>query len=160
MTSFRSERTLLFVHGSTYPAETAFDLPLGGMSWMEYIAERGYDVYLLDVRGYGKSTRPKEMNDTPQANGPIVRTDTAVKDATSVVDLILKRRKMARLNLLGWSWGTTIMATYTTQHPEKVERLVLYAPQWLRTTPPIMQSGAGPLGAYRIVRKDRRAIAG
>jgi pimeloyl-ACP methyl ester carboxylesterase len=146
---------LLFVHGSTYPAETAFDLPLGGMSWMEHIATRNYDVYLLDLRGYGKSTRPKEMNEPPEANAPIVRTETAVKDVSTVVDFILKRRNIARLNLLGWSWGTTIMATYTTQHPDKVERLALYAPQWLRTTPPLIQPGAGPLGAYRIVRKDQ-----
>jgi pimeloyl-ACP methyl ester carboxylesterase len=155
MGAFRPERTVLFVHGSTYPAETAFDLPLGGMSWMEYIAGRGYDVYLLDVRGYGKSTRPKEMNEPPEANPPIVRTDTAVKDISSVVDFILKRRSFARLNLLGWSWGTTMMATYATQNPDKVERLVLYAPQWLRTTPPLIQPGTGPLGAYRIVRKDQ-----
>src|SRR5262249_28058318 len=47
MNSFRPERTVLFVHGATYPAETAFDLSLGGISWMEYIAGRGYDVYLL-----------------------------------------------------------------------------------------------------------------
>ena len=60
MTTFRPERTVLYVHGATYPARTAFDLPLGGMSWMDYIAARGYDVYLLDLRGYGKSTRPKE----------------------------------------------------------------------------------------------------
>src|SRR5258708_37712016 len=38
MTSFRPERTLLYVHGATYPASTAFDLPLGGQSWMEYAA--------------------------------------------------------------------------------------------------------------------------
>ena len=78
MAGFRPERTLLFVHGATYPAETAFDLKLDGLSWMEYIAARGYDVYLLDVRGYGKSTRPREMDDKPEANGPIVRGDTAV----------------------------------------------------------------------------------
>jgi alpha-beta hydrolase superfamily lysophospholipase len=60
MTTFRPERTVLYVHGATYPASTAFDLQLGGMSWMDYIAARGYDVYLLDLRGYGKSTRPKE----------------------------------------------------------------------------------------------------
>src|ERR1700720_4756811 len=30
MPSFRPERTLLYVHGATYPASTAFDLPLGG----------------------------------------------------------------------------------------------------------------------------------
>src|SRR5881227_4007356 len=59
MTAFRPERTVVFVHGATYPAHTAFDLKLGGLSWMEYIASRGYDVYLLDLRGYGKSTRPK-----------------------------------------------------------------------------------------------------
>ena len=32
MTSFRPERTLLYVHGATYPASTAFDLPLDGTS--------------------------------------------------------------------------------------------------------------------------------
>src|SRR5262249_57982376 len=49
MTTFRPERTVLYVHGATYPASTAFDLQLGGMSWMDYIAARGYDVYLLDL---------------------------------------------------------------------------------------------------------------
>src|SRR5437868_9412927 len=107
MTSFRPEQTVLYVHGATYPAETAFDLKLDGLSWMEYIAARGYDVYLLDVRGYGKSTRPREMDDKPEAHGPIVRGDTAVKDISAVVDFILKRRGLARLNLIGWSWGTT-----------------------------------------------------
>jgi hypothetical protein len=32
MTSFSPERTVLFVHGATYPAETSFDLPVGGAS--------------------------------------------------------------------------------------------------------------------------------
>ena len=155
MTAFRPERTVLFVHGSTYPAHTAFDLQLGGMSWMDYIAQRGYDVYLLDVRGYGRSTRPKEMSLSPEANSPIVRTDTAVKDISAVVDFILKRRNITKLNLLGWSWGTTQMASYTVQNPAKVERLVLYAPQWIRTTAQLIQSGPGPLPAYRMVRKDQ-----
>src|SRR3989442_10593664 len=86
MNSFRPERTLLFVHGATYPAHTSFDLKLDGLSWMEYIASRGYDVYLLDLRGYGKSTRPKEMDEKPEANAPIVRGVTAVKDISAVVD--------------------------------------------------------------------------
>ena len=47
MTSFRPEQTVLYVHGATYPSETAFDLKLDGLSWMEYIASRGYDVWLL-----------------------------------------------------------------------------------------------------------------
>src|SRR5215470_16650202 len=70
MTAFRSERTVLYVHGATYPASTAFDLKLGEMSWMDYIAARGYDVYLIDLRGYGRSTRPKEMSEKPESNAP------------------------------------------------------------------------------------------
>jgi pimeloyl-ACP methyl ester carboxylesterase len=151
---FGAERTLLFVHGATYPASTAFDLALDGMSWMDYIAQRGYDVYLLDLRGYGRSTRPKEMAERPEANAPIVRGDTAIKDISSVVDYILKRRTIARLNLMGWSWGTTLMATYTTLHADKVERLILYAPVWIRQTPSLVQTGPGPLGAYRTVTQE------
>src|SRR6266576_6939724 len=86
MTSFRPEQTVLYVHGATYPSETAFDLKLDGLSWMEYIAARGYDVSLLDLRGYGKSTRPSEMAEPPAANKPIVRGDTSVKDIGTIVD--------------------------------------------------------------------------
>jgi pimeloyl-ACP methyl ester carboxylesterase len=142
------------VHGATYPAHAAFDLALDGQSWMDYIAARGYDVYLLDLRGYGKSTRPKEMEEKPEANAPIVRGTDAVKDIGAAVDFILKRRGIARLNLMGWSWGTTLMATYTTQNAGKVERLVLYAPAWIRTTPSLSRP-AGPLGAYRTVTREQ-----
>jgi pimeloyl-ACP methyl ester carboxylesterase len=154
MNVFRPERTVLFVHGATYPAHTSFDLKLDGVSWMEHIAARGYDVYLLDLRGYGRSTRPKEMDDKPDANPPVVRGVTAVKDISAVVDFILARRGVPRLNLMGWSWGTTLMATYTTQNPGKVERLVLYAPAWIRTTPSLSRP-PGPLGAYRMVARDQ-----
>ena len=95
MNSFRPERTVLFVHGATYPAHAAFDLKLDGQSWMDYIASRGYDVYLLDIRGYGKSTRPKEMAEEAAKNPPVVRGETAVKDIGTVVDFILARRNIA-----------------------------------------------------------------
>ena len=157
MTAFRPERTVIYVHGATYPASTAFDLKLDGLSWMDYIASRGYDVYLLDLRGYGKSTRPKEMGEDAKNNPPLVRTDTAVKDIGTVVDFVLKRRNIARANLIGWSWGTITMAAYTTQNPGKVERLVLYAPGWIRQTPSLAgpQPGAGPLGAYRTASREQ-----
>jgi pimeloyl-ACP methyl ester carboxylesterase len=149
LTAFRPERTVLYVHGATYPASTSFDLALDGVSWMDYLAARGYDVYLLDVRGYGRSTRPPEMAEKPDAHGPIVRGDTAVRDIGAVVDFILRRRNIPRLNLIGWSWGTTLMATYTTQNPGKVERLALYAPGWIRKTASLVPVAPGPLGAWR-----------
>lgn len=153
VSAYPGDRVLLFVHGATYPAETSFDLPLNGLSWMDYIAQRGYDVYLVDVRGYGKSTRPKEMDEPPERNEPIVHTDTAVKDVGTAADFIRKRRSTEKINLMGWSWGTTIMASYTTQHNEKVNKLVLYAPQWLHNSPSLTDSG-GKLGAYRSVTRD------
>jgi len=153
LTQFSPEKTVVFVHGATYPAHTAFDLQLAGQSWMDYIAAHGFDVYLLDLRGYGKSTRPKEMDQPAEANGPIVDTAVARQDVGAVVDHVLQRRGIPKVNLIGWSWGTSIMASYTAENPGKVERLVLYAPQWLRTTPSLVQV-QGKLGAYRTVKRE------
>src|SRR2546422_590829 len=154
VSKFAPAKILLYVHGATYPAETAFDLPLNGLSWMEYIARRGYDVYLVDVRGYGKSTRPPEMDKPAQQSAPIVRTETAVKDVGAAVDFIRKRRGVDKINLLGWSWGTTIMGWYTTQNNDKVNKLVLYAPQWIRTTASLVTAGPGKVPAYRTVSRE------
>src|SRR5246127_1925422 len=44
MIEFRSQRTLLYVHGATHAASSTFDLKINGESWMDYIARRGYDV--------------------------------------------------------------------------------------------------------------------
>jgi pimeloyl-ACP methyl ester carboxylesterase len=154
LTAFTAERTLLFVHGSTYPAHTGFDAPLGGQSWMEFIASRGYDVYCLDVRGYGRSTRPKQMSEPAENNPPIVRTPDAVTDVTAALDVILKRRNIAKLNLLGWSWGCALMAIAAIRNPGKVARLMLYAPGFLRATPSQIHPG-GQLGAYRTVTKEQ-----
>ena len=149
--SFAPDRILIYVHGATYPAETAFDLPVAGSSMMDQLAERGWDVWLLDVRGYSRSTRPPEM-DRPAAEAkPIVDTPTAAKDVGAVVEFVKQRRAVAKVNLMGWSWGTSIMGLYTTTHNANVARLVLYAPQWLSTAP----IPPGTLGAYRTVTRDQ-----
>ena len=154
MKKFPAEKILLYVHGATYPSETAFDLQLNGLSWMDYIAKHGYDVYLVDLRGYGRSTRPPEMDKPAAENEPLVRTPVAVKDVGSAVDFILKRRNVQKLNLLGWSWGTTIMGWYTVQNNDKVNRLVLYAPQWIRNTGASLTDQGGKVAAYRTVTRE------
>jgi pimeloyl-ACP methyl ester carboxylesterase len=153
MKKFTGDKILLYVHGATYPSETAFDLPLNGLSWMDYIASRGYDVYLVDIRGYGKSDRPAEMSQPSEQNEPIVRGEVAVKDVGAAVDFILKRRGVAKIDLMGWSWGTVIMGWYTAQNNDKVNRLVQYAPLWLFNTPSALDTGK-KLGAYRTVTMD------
>ena len=155
---FGAGRILLFVHGATYPAETSFDLPVGGTSMMDLLAARGWDVWLVDVRGYSRSTRPASM-DRPAAEGrPVASTAEAARDVAAAVDFIQGRRGVAKINLMGWSWGTSIMGLYASTHNEKVERLVLYAPQWLSTS--TVPADAPPLGAYRTVTRDAYGDAG
>jgi pimeloyl-ACP methyl ester carboxylesterase len=153
MTQFVPERIVLFVHGATYPSETGFDIPHGGYSWMDYVAQSGWDVYMMDLRGYGRSTRPPEMSKPASENPPIVNTDIAVRDVSAVIDHILARRGVSKINLVGWSWGTVIMGAYTAKNNAKVRHLVLYAPLWLLKDPPPI-GGQGPLGAYRTVTKE------
>lgn len=150
---FSADRVLLFVHGSTYPAEAVFDYAINGLSWMQYIAARGFDVYLVDVRGYGRSTRPAAMAGAPGQGAPVARTAEAVADVGAAVDFILQRRGIRALNLMGWSWGTTVMASYTAAHPGRVHKLVLNAPQWLRDGPSQLDAG-GPLGAWRAATRE------
>jgi pimeloyl-ACP methyl ester carboxylesterase len=135
MTTFSAERTLLFVHGATYPSNTMFDLKIDGLSWMDSIAGHGYDVYSMDVRGFGRSTRPPEMDRPADENHPVVATDDGVTDLGAVVDHVRQRRGVARLNLMGWSWGTVIAGAYAVQKSDRVERLVMCSPLWLRDEP-------------------------
>ena len=128
--SFGPERIVLFVHGATFPSETMFDIDLPGGSWMEHAAKRGFDAYIVDVRGYGRSTRPAAMGQPPADNPPFAGADDAIRDIGPVVDFILKRRGVSRINLVGWSMGTTFMGKYASLNPARVERLVLYAPVW------------------------------
>ncbi|UWU92964.1 alpha/beta hydrolase [Bradyrhizobium sp. CB1015] len=150
---FSADKTVLFVAGSTYPASTSFDLRLDGLSWMDHLAQQGYDVHLVDVRGYGRSTRPPEMEAPASDNQPIVGTPVAVRDVAGAAAFIRSRRRVDKINLIGWSWGTTLMSRYASENLAHVNKLVLIAPQWLRTTPSAADSG-GPLGAYRIVERS------
>jgi len=148
--TFPPERVVLFVHGATYPSETMFDINLPGGSWVENVARKGYDVYFVDIRGYGRSTRPAAMDAPPAENPPFATTADAVKDVGSAVEFILKRRSIPKLNLIGWSWGTALMAAYTMDNNDRVNKLVLYGPLWtLKAPPPVNASGA-----YRTVSGD------
>ena len=162
LVTFQPGNTILFVHGATTPPEAGFDLKLDGISWMEWMAQQGNDVYFVSVRGYGRSTRPPEMDQPAQNNPPVVRLAQATSDVNAAVDFIRKRRSLETVSLLGHSWGTTIMAAYTAQNNAKVHRVALFAPQWLRAQGRSPTDDGGSLGAYRVVTEDgvrkRRAI--
>jgi pimeloyl-ACP methyl ester carboxylesterase len=148
----RPDRTLLFIHGATYPAETSFDLPIEGQSMMDLFAEAGFDVFLVDVRGYGRSTRPPEMDKPASEGAPVAGSDEAGADLGAAVDYVLKLRGLPKLDLMGWSWGTSIAGRYAAGHNDKIDRLVLYAPAW--TFQPTFEPPKDPLPAYRFVEKE------
>jgi pimeloyl-ACP methyl ester carboxylesterase len=147
------DRVALFIHGAGTPAEVAFDVPYQDYSWMAYLAHAGFDVFSMDMTGYGRSTRPTAMNDpcnlSPEqqaayvpslipapcaASYPHQMTTLASDwhDIDTVVDRIREMRHVSKLDLLAWSLGGPRAAGYTAHHQDKVARLVLLAPAYNR----------------------------
>jgi pimeloyl-ACP methyl ester carboxylesterase len=152
------------VHGAGTPAEVAFDVPYEDYSWMAYLAEAGFDVFSMDMTGYGRSTRPAAMNDpcnlAPDRQAGFVpapcepsypRHMTTIAsdwhDIGAVVDHLRALRGVDRVSLVAWSLGGPRAAGYAAQHPEKVHRLVLLAPAYNRNAaanPPAELPAVGP----------------
>lgn len=149
-TRFGPERTIVMVHGATFSSGSLYDVPLGGMSFIDFLAASGYDVYALDVRGYGHSARPAEMELPADQNPPAVNTDTGVIDLGKVIDHVLEQRTLDKVCVFGMSWGGTVAGAYTSRNNDKVHKLVLLAPQWLSDKPVPIDTG-GRLDAYRLV---------
>jgi len=146
----KPETTVLFLHGATFPGIATFDLPINGVSWMDYLARRGYDVYALDIRGYGASGKPAEMNQPAEGKPPLVDSEAALRDVSKTVEYILSRRGVDKLTIVGWSWGATLAGTYAANASNKVNKLVLYAPPWL-SDEPAPPEAMKDLGAWRSV---------
>ncbi|KAJ9430785.1 alpha/beta hydrolase [Pantoea sp. YR343] len=151
--AFGSMRTIIMMHGATYSSGSLFDIPLEGESFMDYLAAAGFDVWALDVRGYGGSTRPDCMNAPAADNPPSVQANVAVRDLSTAIDYVLTRQNLESLNVIGMSWGGTVSSLYTTKNNEKVRRLALIAPQWLLKGPAALDPG-GKLGAWRDITID------
>src|SRR5580698_1795764 len=148
-----ADRVALFVHGAGTPAEVAFDVPHEDFSWMAYLAHAGFDVFAMDMTGYGRSTRPAAMNDpcnlsrAQQAlfvpfliaapcdasySHQMTTLASDWGDIDAVVDHVRALRHVEKLNLLAWSLGGPRSAGYAAQHSDKVAKLVLLAPAYNR----------------------------
>ncbi len=115
---------VLFLHPFGVPAAEAFDVP--GFSWMEYVARRGWDAFALDIRGFGRSSRPPEMGRPANGSQPVVRATDGVRDVDAAVDYIRRVCTTDRVSVVGWSWGAVVAGMYAAEHPNRVDRLVLY----------------------------------
>ncbi len=125
-TNFRSDRVILLLEPFGVPAAEAFDTSIPEFNLMDNLARQGYDVWALDFRGFGASGRSSVFDQPMMANPPQERAPEAVKDVDAAMQYICGQRNVAKANVLGWSWGAVVASTYAGQHPEKLERLVVY----------------------------------
>ena len=58
-----ADRVVQFVHGATTPGTAAFGFDHKDYNWMAFLARNGFDVWAMDMSGYGSSPRP--MMDDP-----------------------------------------------------------------------------------------------
>jgi pimeloyl-ACP methyl ester carboxylesterase len=111
---------VVLAHGSATAGRESFDLQVPGKpsySLMDILAREGFDVFALDTRGFGRSTRPEGHMTTQEAS----------EDLNAVVDAILKLRGSQQVHLLGWSWGTQYSGMFVMAQPAKVAKYVSYA---------------------------------
>ncbi|MDB9879242.1 alpha/beta hydrolase [Pseudomonadales bacterium] len=148
--TYDAARTVLFVHGATYASTLTFDYEIEGASWMDQLAQEGFDTWCIDLLGYGSSDRPKAMNEPAEDYPPICDTRVAADDVSRAIAFIRHQRNIPQLNLIGYSWGTAIAGTYAGEHPESIRKLVLYGALWVTAG---ATSGLVPatLGSYRTV---------
>ena len=147
---------VLFIHGSGTPSDVSFDIPYKDYSWMAYLAQEGFDVYGLDLTGYGRSTRPAAMNDPCNLSAseqqqfiPSLLKKTCAKnhsqalttiesdwaDIDAAVNFIHAQKRIISLALIGWSQGGPRNLGYIQRHPGKIDSLVLLAPAYHRDAP-------------------------
>ena len=132
---FEDRAMLLMVHGRMAPGPVAYDLPVPGYSWMDDIASRGFDVFALSIRGFGESTWPQEMCESPRGKPPAIPGKVAVRDIKAAFDYICEQRGVNKLSILGRSWGTTTSPAYAADNMKQVHKLVLYAPYYAYDNP-------------------------
>jgi pimeloyl-ACP methyl ester carboxylesterase len=147
---YRPERTIVMVHGATFSSGSLYDVAVGGFSLLDYLAGAGFDVFAVDVRGYGRSTRPPEMEIDASLNPPLVDTERGVGDFGTAVEFVLRHRGLDRVNLFAMSWGGTVAGAFAARNPDKVVKLALLAPQWVSHQPIPLDMG-GHLDSYRLV---------
>ena len=162
-------RVILFVHGAGTPAEVAFDPPYPDASWMAHLARGGYDVFSMEMTGYGRSTRPLVMNDPcnlaeaqqndfipdliPDACPPTYGFAAGTigsdwHDLDAVVGYIRELRGVERVHLAGWSLGGPRAGGYAARHPDRVESVVLLSPAYSRSRAASPPDGAVPGAAF------------
>lgn len=112
---------IVLLHGRTWSSLPNFDLQVAGerRSFMDALADAGFDVFALDMRGYGATPR-----DTTEWLTP----DRAIADVVGVVGWVQQRMPAPQrlpVYLFGLSRGAMIAAMAAQRRPEILAGVVL-----------------------------------
>lgn len=116
--------TVIFVHGSSMASTPAFDFQMPGKpdaSLMDWFARQGFDTWCVDLEGYGRSDKHREIN-CDIANG--------ADDLEAATDYIIRTRGTPQFLMYGSSSGALRAALFAQRHPQRVARLALDAFVW------------------------------
>ncbi len=111
---------MLLLHGRTWSSIPNFDLEVPGeeLSLMDGLTKRGYAVYAMDARGYGKTPRDETGWLTP---------DRASKDVAAVLEWLSQRHPhLQRPVLFGWSYGSMVSQLCVQRNSQLVSGVVLF----------------------------------
>jgi pimeloyl-ACP methyl ester carboxylesterase len=150
LTSPDPHGTILFVHGSSMASTPTFDLQVPGQpdrSAMDYFARLGYDTWCVDMEGYGRSSKHRDIN-FDIANG--------ADDLDAASAYIKKTRGVESFLVYGISSGALRAALFAQRHPERVRRLALDAFVWTGRGSPTLADRRKRLPEYQT--KNRRPI--
>lgn len=140
-------KVILLVHGATWASKCTFDPdPEHGYSLMEALADDGYDVFAVDLHGYGRSER---------TDADWTDASSAAKDVEAAVEFIRALRWVERVHLFGYQWGAQPVALYAAQKPQKVARLALLGMRYklVEKTGPLPVSPIRTLGQQAALLK-------
>lgn len=118
-------RTILLIHGGGSGGISSFDFVPDSKtpSLAEDLFRKNFNVYIMDVRGWEKSTAPAyDSADTSLIAGACREAAT---DIDAVVNYIRKKEQVQKVNLFGWATGGHWAGYYTTLHNDKVDHLIV-----------------------------------
>ena len=142
--------TVLFVHGSSMASQPTFDLQVPGRSdssAMDCFARLGYDTWCVDMEGYGRSDKHRDVN-ANLANG--------ADDLEAATAYIMRARGVESFLVYGVSSGALRAALFAERRPERVRRLALDAFVWTGKGSPTLADRTKRLPEYR--SRNRRPI--
>ncbi|MFN7977559.1 MAG: alpha/beta fold hydrolase [Vicinamibacterales bacterium] len=116
---------VVLLHGARVPGVASFDLPVAGGSLAADLALDGHDVYVMDARGYGRSTRLPGMDVPPRSGVTLARSNEIVRDIGAIVDWIRTQRGGRAPVLVGWATGGHWVGHYASLSGERVAGVVL-----------------------------------